>query len=139
MISRLALAAAFVVLLLDALGGIPSAAESDGVVAVSFVRLLIEPEKYEGRRIDVLGYLAADSRLYLTKDHASARDGMSSVMVSDTDQGEITSSSCVESYVRIRGRLEEADTSSFIIVDVDRVFQPTVGTECWARTNPNAR
>jgi hypothetical protein len=109
-------------------------AEADGVAAVSFIRLLTEPERYEGKRIEVLGYLTAQGRLYLTKDHAAERDAMSSVMVSDTDQGEITSSSCVDSYVRIRGRLEQADVASFIIVDVERAFQPSQGAECWALT-----
>lgn len=127
------------VLLLLALG-VPSCpplatagGDEDELAAVSMVQLVVRPGPYVGRRIEVVGYLGVDGKLYLTKDHASARDAMSSIAVSDTDEGEIAGAGCAESYVRLRGRLSELDGLYPIVADVESVFQPTRGKMCWAR------
>lgn len=110
-----------------------SMARGDGILAVSMVQLVTRPGQYIDKRIEVFGYLGIDGKLYLTRDHATARDGRSSVAVSDTDTGAIASSTCPESYVRVRGQLVELDNGYPIIADLESVYQPDRGKECWAR------
>ncbi len=98
--------------------------------AVSMVAILANEERYVGREIRVFGYLDRSGLLYLTRDHADANDTMSSVGVSDPE-GEILNSTCIGSYVRVYGRLEEGDPGSYSLVDITGIYQPSSGQYCW--------
>ena len=109
------------------------AAAGQDPASVSMVDLLANEERYVARVIEVVGYLHVDTSLYLTKEHAEAFDGLSAVLVSDTSEGDITSSPCIGSYVRVRGKLIETDPQSYVLVGVNQIFQPSTNSFCWKR------
>jgi hypothetical protein len=115
---------------------LPSAATNTPVSAVSMVELIVGGEKYINRRIEVFGFLASNTSLqvYLSRDHAKAGDSVSSIEVSDTDEGDIHFSDCMSSYVIITGTLIELD-HVLVLSSVEKIFQPSSSSFCWRQPN----
>jgi hypothetical protein len=116
------IAAATVLLGANSMSCEPAAREP--VHPVSMVSILANAERYSGQQIAIFGYLNADWKLYLTRDHAAAFDLESSLHVSDTDSGDIASSGCMEKYVEIEAKLSVRERAPYTLVDVRRVRVP---------------
>ena len=110
---------------------------SQPVIAVSLVQLLVYPERYVGQRVGVDGYLSTSMNLYLTSEHAKAHDALSSIIVSDADDGGITYSDCVDSFVSITATFIHLEYGQYALVNVTRIHRtqphPETG-DCWSRT-----
>lgn len=105
--------------------------------SVSLVHLLTEPADYEGLEVEVGGFLKDEInlKLYLTKEHAVASDSLSSVLVSDTKQGDILQSSCLSSFVFVTGIFEKiVNQPGYLIKDIEHIYQPKSGKVCWSRS-----
>jgi len=118
-----------------ALGSGASKKGEGDVWAVSFVRLLVEPSKYEGRVLVVAGYLGKDMNFYLTKDHADAFDFTSSLLISDGNEGEIRHSTCTGSFVEITGEFVQFDPGMFGLRKISKVFQPSRAKYCFGNAD----
>jgi hypothetical protein len=105
----------------------------DRPAMVSIVHLLTSPERYVNQRIAVTGYFGRDRRLFMTEDHAKISDTLSSIGVSDTDEGDLWRSSCLESYMRIAGKFVQMEPTpySYGIVQVEEVYDPVKREICW--------
>ncbi|MDH3521304.1 MAG: hypothetical protein OEM49_12685 [Myxococcales bacterium] len=109
---------------------LPGAAEpGDPLLPASLVQILVAPERYEGRRVNVVGYLAAgpQMRLFITRDHARVLDLESSVEVESEALG---ASDCMEKYARVVGKLARVNTI-WRIVEVERVARLDAFESCW--------
>ena len=79
--------------------------EDNSTKLLSMAALLASPEKFDGGRVSVVGYLGRGADLYLTKDHAKIDDRSSSLIL-DLDTKErnlLVNSSCHEKYVEVVG------------------------------------
>ena len=99
---------------------------------VSMVDLIVRGDQFVDHRVEVFGYLASTGglHLYLTKDHANAMDTASSILVSDTDNGDIHNSSCMSSYVTVSGVLVELEPGIVGLVSVESIFQQSSQDFC---------
>jgi hypothetical protein len=91
---------------------------------VSMVSLLANPSSYVGSRVRVAGYLKSQANyyLYLTRDHAQISDYQSAIRVSDTDDGEIFSNRCFNSYMYVTGIWAKSANESYVLRDVEEVY-----------------
>jgi len=123
-----------VLVVLICTNGVAFASSDRPVFAVSLVRLLIEPQSHEDRSVEVVGYLkgGANLRLYLSKELADASDSMSSILVSDSDNGDISSSKCLTSMVRISGVLVRSDPNSFVLARIKSIRHANSNAPCWS-------
>lgn len=103
-------------------------------IILPLVRLIVHPELFVGARVQVIGYLedTVNLEIFLTKDHAIMRDYASSILVNDTDTGEITFSECTSKYVEITGDFERTEDNNFIITNVTKI-QTEEYKICWKR------
>ena len=103
-------------------------------VVISLIHLLVFPDKFEGMNIRVSGYLQRDTglKLYLTKEHADANDTPSSILLSDTNKGDISKSTCLSSFVTLEGKFFKSEVSSrHLIANINRVYKPSNNMICW--------
>lgn len=77
----------------------------------SLVSLLVDPGSFNGRRIQVIGFLHHPNlRLYLTREHSEAGDVASSVIVRDSSSdGSLIRSNCIGNYARIVGEFKDRE------------------------------
>jgi hypothetical protein len=121
----------------------PALSDRRNEITVSLIQLLVTPDKYDQKFVWVIGYLESgpNLNLYLTKDHARVFDHASSIGVHDTTVGgTLTSSSCVGSFVRVRGVFGKLEGLFPAIVDVEEVENLEGRGSCWRRSGrgPNA-
>lgn len=112
------------------------AGTDEGAVPVSVVKLLTDPQEFAGRHVQVTGYLQNKPtlRLFLSKDHGTARDIQSSVIVSDDSPGgTLTQSSCLNEYVQITGTFDKLMDAAWAIVKVEDVMDVETVETCWKR------
>jgi hypothetical protein len=116
-----------------------------GIAVVSLVYLLERPEKFDERVVEVGGVLAVGSEpdfwgnylLYLTSEHAAARDRFTAIYVAmDVANDDPALSSCLERFVRVRGQVWKRPDGSYGIREVTQIKPMPVGSEfdppCWA-------
>ena len=110
-----------------------SSAQS-GPIALSMIELMTEPSEYAGRQVVVKGFFAvgAGIDLFLTEDHALARDYSSAVPVSDSDDLSLSQSECVGRFVELIGTFIENGPNDFVLANVVRVRSAFDGEICWA-------
>jgi hypothetical protein len=133
--------AAVVTLLCSSLGRSTSAEAGDvGDLSVPLVYLLTQPEKLDGMSVQVIGYLAYDSvlRIYLTRDHASVHDVLSSVSINvPLDDRDLPK--CAGAYALVVGRFGVGRSGRFEILNPIRVERwDTVSggmARCWEQTH----
>ncbi len=121
---------------------------SAGAAYVSLAYILAHPQEFpSGQEVNVAGYLAtggANPMLYLTSEHARARDTRSAIFVSDpSSDGSLIKSDCVERFVAITGtfRRRSIDLSIEEITTVE-YWKPSakrssewdeiIPVQCWA-------
>ena len=125
------------IVLIGALATACSGAEnSDDVVLVSMVQLLTNPDDYAGEAVEVTGYLREypTLRLFLSKDHVTARDIQSSIIVSDdTDGGALTLAGCSDQYVKVIGTFNRLEGVAWHIKHVQKIRKADTGHMCWKR------
>jgi len=105
--------------------------------AVSLVRLLAAPDQFEKKFVWVIGYLDSgpNLHLYLTRDHARVFDYQSSIEVNDKSVGgTLTQSSCVGSFVRVKGEFGKLHGLLPAIVEVEEVENLDSQETCWSRS-----
>ncbi len=107
-------------------------AKKPSVIVVPLVKLLVDPHLYDGANVEVMGYIDGGIYLYLTKDHADNFDYLSSIIISDTDNGDIILSDCLPGYVKIRGLFARTKDYNYIIKDVTGLYKPGFGP-CWVK------
>jgi len=125
-----------VTLLVSALASCGVSDDNDELMVVSMVQLLSTPDRFEGKQVRVRGFLESKMglKLYLTKDHAIARDYPSSLMVSDdTPGGSLTLSDCSDHYVQVTGKFDRLEGVRWAIVRVDEVLRTDTIESCWKR------
>jgi hypothetical protein len=81
---------------------------AEGVLSTSLVRLLAHPEKYNGKRVEVIGYYHSqfeESALYLTRDDATNGNTESGLWIWVTTKGADTNKIHLvkEGFVRVAG------------------------------------
>jgi hypothetical protein len=81
---------------------------ADGVIKTSLIRVLAHPDKYNGKRIELIGYYHSEfeeSALYLTKDDATARNYENGLWIGGTAKGADTNRvhRVKEGFVRVVG------------------------------------
>ena len=112
---------------------ISDCSENEGSLSVSMVSLIASPNKYDGKRITVEGYLEGSIgfRLYLTKEHAMINDSSSSVSLVNLDfKDTAISEYCTGNYAVVKGRLKKLpnvplfvkDVRFFIIDDLEKIL-----------------
>jgi hypothetical protein len=101
------------------------------------VNLISEPDRYVDQKLAVIGYFGkyVNMHLFLTEDHATVSDTFSSILVSDTDDGDLYRSKCLMTYMEITGKFVKVEPNSYGIVDVERVYDPLKGEVCWERAS----
>src|SRR5262245_4408920 len=111
------------------------AGSPDRPLSAALIRILTEPQLFVGRRVEVPGYLKLDTNLYLypTREHGEASDFASSLLVSDTDTGEISRSQCLSAFVGIVATLAEVEPHVFGLVQVERIYRGSSHGDCWTR------
>jgi hypothetical protein len=112
--------------------------DSEGVYLVSFVQLLVAPEKWEGKKIAISGHLryGVGLYLYLTTEHAVAMDASSSLLVLDATEGtegRLMESPCTNSFVTITGKWIQVDPGTFGVVSqvVSKKELGVTRITCW--------
>jgi opacity protein-like surface antigen len=83
---------------------------ADGVISTSLIRVLAHPEKYDGKRIQLIGYYHSEfeeSALYLTKDDATHLNTQNGVWIGGTAVNADTNrvNRVKEGFVRVIGTL----------------------------------
>ena len=101
----------------------------------TLVDVLAKPTAYVGKRISVMGYLAeyANLGLFLSREHASARDYLSSIVIADYDDRAIQRSGCMDRMVEISGTLKQYSRSEFVLIDVTTISLVSTNEPCWVR------
>lgn len=109
-----------------------NANEFGGVKQVTLEDLLAYPQKYAGERVTVMGYLAehANLGLFLSREHAMARDFQSSIVVSECDDRRIGLSRCVDNTVSLTADLVMRSSSEFVLVDASDLKFVSTGKSC---------
>ena len=118
------------------LGAISACAvASPNTVNVSMAELIMDPAPYVGQTVAVTGYFKrhANLHLFLTDDHAEILDFESSILLSDTDEGDLHQLDCLERHVRVVGMLIAHSHGSYAIVDIQRIDDPGAEEVCWER------
>lgn len=102
-------------------------------INVSMAELIMDPAPYVGQTISVKGYFKrhANLRLFLTDDHARILDFESSILLSDTDKGDLHRLDCLEKYVKLVGTIAAHTPSSYAIVHIQRIDNLDSGEVCW--------
>lgn len=102
---------------------------------VSLIELLTFPDRYVGDVIVVKGYLDvhAGLQLFLTKEHAEMRDYVSSIIISDTDNGDIVKSKCIGSYAEVKGTVDLQMGIVLILSNVTKIINPSTAVTCWRK------
>ena len=98
----------------------------------SIVDLLQKPEVFDGECVFLHGYLSMD-HLYLTKEYAEIFAFELSILVSDTDEGDLSHSECDGSYVEIEARFHVPTKEPPILFDVQKLGDPRDGKTCWQK------
>ncbi|MEW5251709.1 hypothetical protein [Microbulbifer discodermiae] len=102
-----------------------SCGKDDGITPVSFVQLLSNPGKLEGKRVSVFGFFAVGvgAELFIDKVHAQFGDGASAITVIDTtENGEMTFN-CQGKYVIIKATFD-MHRGLHSLKDVERIYEP---------------
>jgi hypothetical protein len=88
-------AVAMVILLASLASSCGGAEADEDPVPVPLIQLLVAPENFSGKQVQVVGFLQKKPtlQLFLTRDHAASLDVQSSVAVSDdSSDGSLTQS-----------------------------------------------
>lgn len=112
----------------------------ESIHAVSLTQLLTTPEKFLNKRVSVHGYYAATlgDWLYLSEQHKTIADYASAInILDDSDEGELASSECDQSWVKINGYFlatfkQDSRTLEGRLV-VDSVYSHKKSQLCWER------
>lgn len=108
---------------------------------VSLVELLVNPQAFEGSRINVQGFFDRKGELFITRDHAEMFDFSSAIMVEDQAPDGYVTYHCADSYARLEGTFRRkegpsgqgTDSNSFVIAELTRVLTLRDGVleVCW--------
>lgn len=104
-------------------------ANQKGLVNVSMIQLIADPDSYLGQTVIVSGWFGFYN-LFPTKEHYEMKDMSSSVdMTEPTEEGEMTEA-CDSKYVRVTGKFVLVDFLP-TITKITRVFDIKKGVYCW--------
>lgn len=123
-----------VLLFLSALVGCGS---RDTTHEVSMIQLLSNPSQFSDERVAFVGYLDRQGfEIYLTEDHAIARDLNSSFFLdlSPETQGALGDSECRGVYVRVSGRFglieKDGGVPELALSDIDLIQSSASRQDC---------
>lgn len=112
-----------------------------GLLIVSLIDLLAHPDKYEGKKIQVKGYLS-NGYIYLSKDHAEVSHDvtLSIYIVEPTEDGSMTQNcsdayGSVEGVFIVKGRPWRQGMNVIDLVQRVNLFKPEPET-CWIGKPP---
>jgi hypothetical protein len=100
----------------------------DGWLATSLTQLIANPNEYEDRSIEVVGYadrIDASHWLFLSPGHASARDVLSAVRIYVTaDAGALSEIElCEGAFVRVWGKFVLPEDGFSGLTEIQRVMR----------------
>ena len=123
--------------------------DSDATYYVSLAKVIVEPQSFVGYNISIVGFLSdTGDVLYLTEDHAHARDIATAVYISvayrdsDISAHGIPSTGCESKFVRIFGTFDQSSNGEFSVRSVHKIQTFDRGGDlkltraCWS--NPAA-
>jgi len=115
------------------LGSACAAKENLDPRKITLVDLLATPQDFVGQTVSVVGYLAAHANLelFLTKEHADARDYVSSIVVGDYDDLPLRHSKCQGEMVEVTGVIIPGTARNFVIGNVSRIAILSTNASCW--------
>ncbi len=101
----------------------------------TLVDVLARPQDFLGELISVMGFLTeyANLELFLSKEHAIARDSISAIVVGDYDDRGIHRSQCLDNEVEITGELDSGTAGDYYFVGVTKITLISTNEICWER------
>ncbi len=109
--------------------------EKLGVAAPSIVELILEPSRYNNRKVRVFGYFdnVPVTSLYLSKEHAKAFDVSSSIYVGDnSDGGTMHHSGYAGNLVFVSGSItKDRKFNEYMIFPVEKIVIFDTKEVCW--------
>lgn len=117
--------------------GIALATADDRLSSVSMVVLLVSPERYVGKRVNVTGYLTVYS-LFMTEEAAFRVDTASAIAFQRSDEEVAPLNTCGNNHARITARfVRDADFEVYSLAEIEsiRVYDIVDGSarSCWRR------
>jgi len=99
---------------------------------VSIISLIANPHKFEGKNIEVKGYLQFDGELILYVDETRAKniDFSSAVSVQDKSTENRLVEQCANRYVVVRGTVDER-YGQVKLIDVVNIYSLNSKEICW--------
>jgi len=104
----------------------------DPAYSISMVQLIVDPKHYEGKRVEVVGYLrqVVNPTLFLNRISADTRDFASSILLVDPSKEWEMSSVCGDKYVKIVGRVM-LSREAFELANIEKVEDAKLVEPCW--------
>ncbi len=112
----------------------------EGPLNAPLVDLIADPRRFEGQQVSTMGFLVehANLTLFVSEAHAKSRDYLSSFVIGEYDQREISRSSCIGMIVEIVGEIASGTAGGFYMIGVSRITLISSNETCWS-TVPNDR
>lgn len=99
---------------------------------VSMVKLMVDPETYENKKVVVNGFRAGSPNfLFLTKDHALMRDSSSALLLNFENYA--IDDECTIGYVKVYGKIIFA-VGEVYIDEITRIYSHESGRFCERQT-----
>jgi hypothetical protein len=102
------------------------------VLAATMVQLLATPERWFGKRLAVQGFLSSSLlELYLSRDHAAAMDGSSSVLLlGPRNEDELVAwQKCADSWVEVTGFADRNQGGTIDLTRIEKIRSKNL--QCW--------
>ncbi len=98
------------------------------------IKVISNPNDFYGKKLEIKGYLKADTnlRLYVDKDRAHSGDMMSAVLVEDKSKKGKLLENCEERNVAVSGILENRRGRSRL-QDIEKIVVTKDNTTCWLK------
>ena len=98
------------------------------------MQLIVTPEKYIGKMVEIKGYLkrGIDLKLYPNHLSASMRDEPSSITILERPEGPLIYNACDSKYVLVKGRFDTEEGVFYFVRDVEFVTETETLKSCWS-------
>ena len=106
----------------------------EGFAVVSIMQLIVDPQRWTGRKVSVMGYLSGDTtpRLFASEWSAEVFDYASAFNI-DNPAGEVSLGEvCGQRYVELLGSFEIFE-GSYMLSDVVEILDPGKLEYCYIR------
>lgn len=100
----------------------------------SMIKVIVNPDDFYGERLELRGYLKADTnlRLYVDKERAKSGDMMSAVLIEDKSKKGKLLEKCGEKSVAVSGVLVNKQ-GRIQLQDIEKIIITEDNTTCWLK------